>query len=226
MEQRKVIEVKQNILAANDAAADQFRAGRRQEGTFFVDVMASPGAGKTTLLLALIAQLRALGVEDLGVIEADLESDVDALKIKEAGVASVELNTRGVCHVEMGMVERAFAAFGGMHFDYLFLENIGNLVCPAEFDTGAHTRVMLLSVPEGWDKVMKYPPMFAAVDALIVTKCDYLPLNEDFDMERLKQEARRLNPSLEIFVTSARTGEGMPELAAWFQKTRAEKLGF
>lgn len=225
MEQRKVIEVKQNILAANDAAADQFRAERREEGTFFVDVMASPGAGKTTLLLALIAQLRALGVEDLGVIEADLESDVDALKIKEAGVASVELNTRGVCHVEMGMVERAFAAFGGMHFDYLFLENIGNLVCPAEFDTGAHTRVMLLSVPEGWDKVMKYPPMFATVDALIVTKCDYLPLNEDFDLERLAQEARRLNPALEIFVTSARTGEGLPELAAWFQKTRAEKLG-
>lgn len=225
MEQRKVIEVKQNILAANDAAADAFRAQRADEGTFFVDVMASPGAGKTTLLLALIKQLRELGVTDLGVIEADLESDVDALKIKEAGVASVELNTRGVCHVEMGMVERAFAAFGGMHFDYLFLENIGNLVCPAEFDTGAHTRVMLLSVPEGWDKVMKYPPMFATVDALIVTKCDYLPLNEDFDLDRLKNEARRLNPGLEIFVTSARTGEGLPELAAWFQKTRAEKLG-
>lgn len=225
MEQRKVIEVKQNILAANDAAADAFRAERAGEGTFFVDVMASPGAGKTTLLLALIKQLRDLGVEDLGVIEADLESDVDALKIKEAGVPSVELNTRGVCHVEMNMVQRAFAAFAGMHFDYLFLENIGNLVCPADFDTGAHTRVMLLSVPEGWDKVMKYPPMFAAVDALIVTKCDYLPLNEDFDMDRLKDEARRLNPSLDIFVTSARTGEGMPELAAWFQQTRAQKLG-
>ena len=225
MEQRKVIEVKQNILAANDAAADTFRAERAEEGTFFVDVMASPGAGKTTLLLALIEQLRKLGVEDLGVIEADLESDVDALKIKEAGVASVELNTRGVCHVEMNMVQRAFAAFAGMHFDYLFLENIGNLVCPAEFDTGAHTRVMLLSVPEGWDKVMKYPPMFAAVDALVVTKCDYLPLNEDFDLERLKTEARKLNPQLNIFVTSARTGEGMPELAAWFQKTRAQKLG-
>ena len=224
MEQRKVIEVKQNILAANDAAADAFRARRAEEGTFFVDVMASPGAGKTTLLLALIKQLRELGVTDLGVIEADLESDVDALKIKEAGVASVELNTRGVCHVEMGMVERAFAAFGSMHFDYLFLENIGNLVCPAEFDTGAHTRVMLLSVPEGWDKVMKYPPMFAAVDALIVTKCDYLPLNEDFDMDRLKEQARLLNPTLEIFVTSARTGEGMGELADWMQAQRAEKV--
>lgn len=181
MDQTRVIEVKKNILAANDEAADAFRAERAQEGTFFVDVMASPGAGKTTLLLALIRELRARGVEALGVIEADLESDVDAQKIKEAGVASVELNTRGVCHVEMGMVTMAFEAFDGDRFDYLFLENIGNLVCPADFDTGAHTRVMLLSVPEGWDKVMKYPPMFAAVDALIVTKCDYLPLNEDFD---------------------------------------------
>ena len=172
MDQTRVIEVKKNILAANDEAADAFRAARAQEGTFFVDVMASPGAGKTTLLLALIRELRARGVEALGVIEADLESDVDALKIKEAGVASVELNTRGVCHVEMGMVTMAFEAFDGDRFDYLFLENIGNLVCPADFDTGAHTRVMLLSVPEGWDKVMKYPPMFAAVDALIVTKLD------------------------------------------------------
>ena len=224
MEQRRIIEVKQNILAANDEAADAFRAARAAEGTFFVDVMASPGAGKTTILLAIIAELRRRGVEDLAVIEADLESDVDALKIKEAGVASVELNTRGVCHVEMGMVERAFAAFGETSCDYLFLENIGNLVCPADFDTGAHTRVMLLSVPEGWDKVMKYPPMFAAVDALIVTKCDYLPLNEDFDMERLTEHARLLNPALDIFVTSARTGEGIPALVDWLQAQRAEKV--
>ena len=186
--------------------------------------MASPGAGKTTILLAIIKELRSRGVEALGVIEADLESDVDALKIKEAGVESVELNTRGVCHVEMGMVEMAFEAFDGSRFDYLFLENIGNLVCPADFDTGAHTRVMLLSVPEGWDKVMKYPPMFAAVDALIVTKCDYLPLNEDFDMDRLKEQARLLNPALDIFVTSARTHEGIPELVDWLQAQRAAKV--
>ena len=203
MEHTRIIEVKQNILAANDEAADAFRAARAAEGTFFVDVMASPGAGKTTLLLALIRELRARAAGELGVIEADLESDVDALKIKEAGVASVELNTRGVCHVEMRMVEAAFKAFEGDRFDYLFLENIGNLVCPADFDTGAHTRIMLLSVPEGWDKVMKYPPMFAAVDALVVTKCDYLPLNEDFDMDRLKEHARMLNPNLEIFETDA-----------------------
>lgn len=224
MNESRVIEVKQNILAKNDAAADAFREKRRAEGTFFTDVMASPGAGKTTLLLALIEKLRERGVTDLGVIEADLESDVDALKIKEAGVASVELNTRGVCHVEMGMVEKALAAFGDEHFDYLFLENIGNLVCPADFDTGAHLRVMLLSVPEGYDKVYKYPPMFAVVDALIVTKCDYLPMNPDFDMEALKKQARVLNPDLEVFETSARTGEGMDALADWIKSRREEAL--
>lgn len=119
-------------------------------------------------------------------------------------------------------VKRAFEAFEGRSFDYLFLENIGNLVCPAEFDTGAHLRVMLLSVPEGYDKVYKYPPMFAMVDALIVTKCDYLPMNPDFDLDALKKGARALNPDLDIFLTSARTGEGIPELAAWLEKRRTD----
>jgi hydrogenase nickel incorporation protein HypB len=219
MDEQRVLEVKRDVLAANSAEADVFRAARRAEGTFMIDIMGSPGAGKTTLLLALIERLRAGGVE-VGVIEADLASDVDALKIKQAGIASVELNTKNVCHVEMGMVEKAFAAFGGARFDYLFLENIGNLVCPADFDTGCHLRVMLLSVPEGYDKVYKYPPMFAVVDALIVTKCDYLPLNPDFDMPALHEAARMLNPTLEVFEVSARTGEGMEELADWIQASR------
>ena len=220
VDESRVVEVKRNILADNDKAADEFRAARAGEGTFCVDVMASPGAGKTTLILALIKQLQDRGLS-VGVIEADLESDVDALKIKEAGVDSVELNTRGVCHVEMGMVEKAFAAFGGRRYDCMFLENIGNLVCPADFDTGCHARVMLLSVPEGYDKDYKYPPMFAVVDALVVTKCDYLPLNPDFDMEALKTQARALNPGLEVFVTSARTGEGVSELADWLAARRS-----
>lgn len=222
MNETRVIEVKQNILARNGHAANAFRAARKTDGTFFLDVMASPGAGKTTLLLALIERLRSQAT--CGVIEADLESDVDALKMKEAGVTSVELNTRGVCHVEMGMVQKAYDAFAGEHFDYLFLENIGNLVCPAEFDTGAHARIMLLSVPEGYDKVYKYPPMFAVVDALVVTKSDYLSLNPDFDMEALHAQARVLNPGLNIFVTSARTGEGVDELTTWLQTHRTAAM--
>ncbi len=224
MNDTQVIEVKKSILDHNDRAAEEFRAARKKEGTFLLDVMGSPGAGKTSILLALIAALRKETEAKIGVIEADLESDVDALKIKAAGIPSVELNTKGICHVEMGMMKQAFNAFGGRQFDYLFLENIGNLVCPADFDTGCHRRVMLLSVPEGWDKVCKYPPMFGVVDALIVTKCDYLPLNPDFDMKALCEHARVLNPKLEIFVTSARTGEGIEEAAAWIRRQREEAL--
>ena len=218
MSEKRVIEVKQNILAANDKKADAFREKLAAEGTHYVDVMASPGAGKTTLLLALIEEMRGDG--PMGIIEADLASFVDSQKIKEAGVPAVQLQTGGVCHVEMGMVQQAYEAFGGMHFDHLFLENIGNLVCPADFDTGSHTRIMLLSVPEGYDKVYKYPPMFAIVDALVVTKTDYLPLNPDFDMEALHKQARVLNPNLRIFETCARTGEGVAELADWLRERR------
>ena len=224
MDESRVIEVKRDILAGNDRSAEKFRMQRKEEGTFLLDIMGSPGAGKTTFLLALMESLKKLSDASMGVIEADLESDVDALKIKAAGIPSVELNTKGVCHVEMGMMKKAFAAFGDRKFDYLFLENIGNLVCPADFDTGCHKRIMLLSVPEGWDKVCKYPPMFAVVDALIVTKCDYLPLNEDFDMAALKENARILNPKLDIFVTSARTGEGMDDVAAWVFEKRKQML--
>jgi len=225
MNDTQIIEVKRNILDHNDRAAEAFRAERRAQGMFLMDIMGSPGAGKTSILLALIAALKKQeeGVR-IGVIEADLESDVDALKIKEAGIPSVELNTKGVCHVDMSMMKQAFAAFGGQPFDYLFLENIGNLVCPADFDTGCHRRVMLLSVPEGWDKVCKYPPMFSIVDALVVTKCAYLPLNPDLDMEALCRHARVLNPKLNIFVTSARTGEGIDEAAAWIRRQREDTL--
>lgn len=222
MSEARTIEIKQNILAANDAEAEEFRSELAELGTLFIDVMASPGAGKTTLLLALSEKLRQRGT--MGVIEADLESFVDSEKIKAAGLDAVQLETRGVCHVEMSMVRRAWEAFCGRRYDYLFLENIGNLVCPADFDTGAHRRVMLLSVPEGYDKVYKYPPMFSIVDALIVTKTDYLPMNPDFDMDALKNQARALNPNIRIFETCARTGEGIDELAAWIDGQRASIL--
>jgi len=222
MDDTRIIEVKKEILADNTDAANVFRAKLAARGTFFTDVMASPGAGKTTLLLALIERLHAEA--KIGIIEADIESFVDSKKIKAAGIDAVQLETKGICHVEMGMMEKAYAAFGGRDYEYLFLENIGNLVCPAEFDTGAHCRVMLLSVPEGYDKVYKYPPMFAVVDALIVTKTDYLPLNPDFDMEALEHQARVLNPRLEVFKTCARTGEGVDELLAWLREKRAAVL--
>lgn len=218
MEQSRIIEIKEDILSNNTNAADAFRAMLAQEGTFYTDIMASPGAGKTTLLLALLPCLRKQG--EVGIIEADLASTVDSQKIKDAGVDAVQLETHGICHVDMNMVEKSWAAFGGKHYDFLFLENIGNLVCPAEFDTGAHKRVMLLSVPEGYDKVYKYPPMFSVVDALIVTKTDYLPLNPDFDMAALHKQARILNPDLRIFETCARTGEGIEELASWLCECR------
>lgn len=224
MDSTRMIEVKREILAGNVAEADAFRTKRREDNTFMMDVMGSPGAGKTTLLLALIKELKTQGNPTMGVIEADLESDVDALKIKEAGIPSVELNTKGVCHVEMGMIQKAFDAFDGKKFDYLFVENIGNLVCPAEFDTGCHGRIMLLSVPEGYDKVYKYPPMFAIADALVVTKTDYLPLNPDFQQQTLREAAQVLNPNLNIFEVSARTGEGIPAFADWIRSFRERTL--
>jgi hydrogenase nickel incorporation protein HypB len=218
MDESRLIEIKEDILVDNSNTAQHFREKLADQGTFFVDVMASPGAGKTTLLLSLIERLRDSA--SIGIIEADLESFVDSKKIKDVGVPAVQLKTHGVCHVEMDMIEKAYEAFGDARFDYLFLENIGNLVCPADFDTGAHKRIMLLSVPEGFDKVYKYPPMFAVVDALVVTKTDYLPLNPDFDRDALRKEARILNPKLEIFETCARTGDGMDKFAAWVIKQR------
>ena len=218
MKTTKVIQVKQDILAANTQKADQFRSDLAARDVFFTDVMGSPGAGKTTFLLALAEHLGDKA--KVGIIEADLESFVDSEKVKAAGICAVQLQTRGVCHVEMGMVERAWEAFPHKDFGWLFLENIGNLVCPADFDTGAHARIMLLSVPEGWDKVCKYPPMFHIADALIVTKTDYLPVNPDFDMQALKDHARALNPDLAIFETCARTGEGMAEVASWLASRR------
>ena len=223
MEEKRVVEVKREILAGNAERADVLRARLDARGTLFIDVMASPGAGKTTLILGLISRLAER--LRIGVVEADIESHVDSERIAAAGIPSVQLETNGICHVEMGMVERAFAAFGDRAFDLVFLENVGNLVCPAEFDTGAHLRVMLLSVPEGYDKVYKYPGMFKVADALIVTKTDYLPLNLDFDAPALKKRARFLNEGIRIFETSARTGAGMDELAEWVEaECRAKQV--
>ena len=217
MEESRIVEIKEDILADNTNAANDFRKMLENQGTFFVDVMASPGAGKTTLLLALIEELRKSS--SIGIIEADLESFVDSRKIKDAGIQAVQLETRGICHVEMSMVERAFQAFGEQHFDYLFLENIGNLVCPASFDLGERHKVAVLSVTEGEDKPLKYPHMFAAASVMLLNKVDLLPyLN--FDVDKCLAYAREVNPDIEILLVSATRGDGMDAWLNWLENER------
>ena len=222
MEGFRVLEIKQSVFESNDREADKLRAELKKDKVFLLNLMSSPGSGKTTTLRRTIAALK--DEFRIGVMEADIDSDVDAATIEKTGAKVIQLHTGGMCHLDAGMTRQGLEGLDVNDVDFAILENIGNLVCPADFDTGCHRRIMLLSVPEGWDKVCKYPPMFAVVDALIVTKCDYLPLNEDFDMEALKEHARILNPKLDIFVTSARTGEGMDDVAAWVFEKRKQML--
>ena len=216
MSEIQLIEVKEDILADNDAAAKELRNTLKNEKTFMVNLMASPGAGKTSLLLQTIRALR----NDLkiAVIEADIDSVVDAEKIAETGIQSIQLRTGGFCHLDVSMVKKGLAALDTRSLDLIFIENIGNLVCPAEFDTGATIDIMILSVPEGDDKPLKYPLMFSKCHALIVNKTDYLHLS-DFNMERMEERVRRLNPDINIFKASCKTGEGIDHWAGWLLKT-------
>ena len=216
MSKIQLIEVKEDILADNDAAANELRTTLKNEKTFMVNLMASPGAGKTSLLLQTIRALR----NDLkiAVIEADIDSVVDAEKIAETGIPSVQLRTGGFCHLDVSMVKKGLAALDTRSLDLIFIENIGNLVCPAEFDTGATIDIMILSVPEGDDKPLKYPLMFSKCHALIVNKTDYLHLS-DFNMERMEERVRRLNPNIKIFKASCKTGEGLDLWAGWLLET-------
>jgi hydrogenase nickel incorporation protein HypB len=216
MSEIKLIEVKEDILSDNDAAAKELRDALKKEKTFMVNLMASPGAGKTSLLLQTIRALR----NDLkiAVIEADIDSMVDAEKIAETGIQSIQLRTGGFCHLDVSMVKKGLAALDTSSLDVIFIENIGNLVCPAEFDTGATMDIMILSVPEGDDKPLKYPLMFSKCQALIVNKMDYLPLS-DFSVERMEERVRRLNPNIKIFTVSCKTGEGIDRWAEWLLAT-------
>ncbi|MGV8083120.1 MAG: hydrogenase nickel incorporation protein HypB [Coriobacteriia bacterium] len=209
----RTIDIKKAVLSDNKGLADVLRERLKPSGTFLLDVMGSPGSGKTTLLIATIERLRERGI-DSAVIEGDLESTVDSEKMDAAGVKAIQLRTGGSCHLDARMIEAALNELDLDAFDLVAIENIGNLICPAEFDTGANRRVMLLSVPEGHDKVYKYPPMFMVVDALVVTKTDYLAVS-DFDLAALHAEAERLNPRIQIFEVSARTGEGLAEWCDW-----------
>ena len=212
MEQYKVIEIKESVFADNDREADRIRADLKREKTFLLNLMSSPGSGKTTTLLRTIEALK----DDLrmGVMEADIDSDVDAAAIANAGVKSIQLHTGGMCHLDAGMTEQGLEELGTAELDLVVLENVGNLVCPAEFDTGAVKNAMILSVPEGHDKPLKYPLIFTVCDVLLINKIDVLPYF-DFDLEKVREYAHMRNPRLEIFPISAKTGEGMDAWTAW-----------
>ena len=215
MDTYKIIEVKESVFADNDREAARLRQELKQSGTFLLTLMSSPGSGKTTTLLRTIETLK--DELRMGVMEADIDSDVDARRIAEAGVKSIQLHTGGMCHLDAGMTEQGLREIGTDGLDLVVLENVGNLVCPAEFDTGAVKNAMILSVPEGHDKPLKYPLIFTVCDALLINKTDVLPYF-DFDMDKVVEYAHRRNPKLEIFPVSAKTGEGMDAWCDWLRR--------
>ena len=215
MDKLKIIEVKESVFADNDREASRLREGLKREKTFLLNLMSSPGSGKTTTLVRTIEGLK----DDLriGVMEADIDSDVDARTIAGTGVRSIQLHTGGMCHLDAGMTEQGLQELGTEDLDLVVLENVGNLVCPAEFDTGAVKNAMILSVPEGHDKPLKYPLIFTVCDALVINKIDVLPYF-DFDMEKVVEYAHMRNPKLEIFPISAKTGEGVDAWCDWLRR--------
>ena len=208
----KIIEVNRAATAANDKDAELLRAQLRDRGIFLLNLMSAAGSGKTTLLSRMISDFRDR--VPLGVMEADLASDVDAVAIENLGAKSIQVHTGGCCHMDAEMTREALRAFSLEGPGIIFLENVGNLICPAEFDTGAHKKVMILSVPEGDDKPLKYPLMFQESDVLLITKTDALPYF-DFDLSAASRRAKALNPAIRIFPLSAKTGEGMEAFEEW-----------
>lgn len=212
MDELKIIEVKQSIFADNDADADRLRAQLNEEKTFLLNLMSSPGSGKTTTLLALAEILQKK--LRFGVMEADIDSAVDAEKLSAAGIKAIQIHTSGMCHLDADMTRQGLVELGTEDLDLVILENVGNLVCPAEFDTGANLNMTILSVPEGDDKPLKYPLMYETCDLLVINKIDVEPYF-DFNREKVTTYAKMRNPNIKIFFISAKTGEGIPGLAAW-----------
>ena len=210
----EIYETRERALADNAAAAAQTRADLRARGAKLVNLMGSPGAGKTTLLLRLIEALKPLR---MGVMEADVDSDVDARTVAQAGAKVIQLHTAGLCHMDADMTRRGLERLGLDGLDVVFLENIGNLVCPAEFEVGADLRLVVLSVPEGDDKPLKYPLMFKNCQAVLVNKCDTLGVFDDFDCDRVKARILARNPDCSVFFLSARTGEGFDGWLDWLR---------
>ena len=215
MEKVRILEVKQSVFANNDAQAEKLREELKQKGIYLLNLMSSPGSGKTTTLTRLIELLK----EDLkiGVMEADIDSDVDAVTIAATGAKAIQLHTGGMCHLDAGMTRQGLEGLGVDDIDFAILENVGNLVCPAEFDTGSVKNAMILSVPEGDDKPLKYPLMFSICDVLLINKIDVLPYF-DFDIEACRKYVRKLNPNMKIIPISARNGEGIDEWAQWLRE--------
>ena len=218
MEEVRLIEVKEEILSDNNKVASGVREKLRNSKTMLLNLMSSPGSGKTSLILRTLEGLK--NNLRLGVIEADIDSTVDAEKVAAKGISAIQLRTGGFCHLDASMVTQGVNALDVDKLDLIIIENVGNLVCPAEFDTGAHKNVMILSVPEGDDKPLKYPLMFSICDVLLVNKIDYLSLS-DFDMDVLKKRVLALNKNIKILPVSCKTGEGIDAWVSWLKEAAA-----
>ena len=220
MEEKRVcvIEIKKSVFENNDRQADQLRQELREKGIFLLNLMSSPGSGKTTTLTRTIEALR--GRFRIAVMEADIDSDIDARKIAALGVETVQLHTGGMCHLDAGMTRQGIEELTSGHIDIAILENVGNLVCPAEFDTGAARNAMILSVPEGDDKPLKYPLMFQVCDVVLINKMDVLPYF-DFDLEKCRENIAKRNPKAKVFPICAKTGEGIEAWTEWLAQQAA-----
>lgn len=215
MDDFKVIEIKESVFENNDKEAEKVRRELKEQKTFLLNLMSSPGSGKTTTLMQTISALK--DEMNMGVMEADIDSAVDAETIKSSGIRTIQLHTGGMCHLDAGMTRQGLHEFDTKDLDFVVLENIGNLVCPAEFDTGAVKNAMILSVPEGDDKPLKYPLMFSVVDVVLINKIDVMPYF-DFSMERVEKNIHMRNPKAQIIPISAKTGEGIDQWCDWIRE--------
>ena len=223
MAEVRTIKLNENIYAENEDQAEKTRRMLAKKKVFFINVMSSPGSGKTTMLTNLINRMKEKKL-CIGEMDVDIESTIDAQRVADAtGVRSLQIHNGGLCHIDAEMTAAAIEEYGVDDLDILILENIGNLVCPAEFDTGAHRNIMLLSVPEGDDKPLKYPLMFSVCDVILINKIDVMPFF-DFDMQKAEQHILNLNPGAVIIPISAKTGEGMDAFIAWLEREREKEM--
>ena len=215
VDQVRVIEIKKSVYENNDREADALRAELKEKGIFLLNLMSSPGAGKTTTLTRTIEKLKSS--YNIGVMEADIDSDVDAVKIAQTGVESIQLHTGGMCHLDAGMTRQGLDELESKDINLAILENVGNLVCPAEFDTGSVKNAMILSVPEGDDKPLKYPLMFSICDVVLINKIDVMPYF-DFDLDKCRENVALRNPDAKVIPICAKTGEGIDEWTKWLSE--------